>query len=904
MLLSLSLSGSVMAGLLFVFKPLVAGRGGKRVYYYLWLLVLIRLCLPISGPVNLSDIFEGQTGTPTTQVLTAQGNAPAQTLTDMQPLPDFDTNSSAEASQAGNPAADLPQTQAVSDERVWNTLVGLAKEPGVWIVVWVAGAVLSCAWFVGGYLRFSVRVIRNSVPADSAAVRIFSELGGRARPRLLYSGLVGTPMLIGLLRPAIILPKRQYDEGTLRHILRHELRHYRSGDIYYKWFAMLVFSLHWFNPLMYVLRRELNRACELACDEAVIRTMSVSEKRGYGETLLQLAAGKKLPAGILATTMSEEKVQLKGRLNSIMTYKKASAAAAVLSMLLALLLCGCGAVLGGTGDGGADLSPAVTDTHSAPIDSIPSMTGDTEPSDNAVAAAVPEGYTALSATQLDWFNTAYFNGKYSNIRNQFLLSLYEKPEDIDLRETFYDGTVSEDDITELERAAIVSANGWETDPKTDCHKLSVSDMNAALTENMGLTLGETGGIGLDLMTYLPAYDAYYLYHGDTMTYFPLYDAHYHYLYHGDPNYMTVIMSDGYRDDMGNVYLHYSCYKYYNSNRLLHLKENGDGYLFVSNTEISGLPGLVLNADGVPDTVIDEAKQMVWEWFIEGRAQFPDSRYTNWRIESLKHDYTYDDFDGMTLHVYRMNYEYYSESPENVTLAGGMYITDDGWVMPDYPDCMYLIFRQDGNELTFFKAMMENDCAPGQALFEEDLRRSLSYAPDTLTSDSSMGIEVLLDYADDDIVVFHGYFGVFVYDLNAGRIRRAVDFNKTLGCTYVNGSVIVSVAVSDDGKTVQLYLYGIESDMADMGLDPDAAWYLDTVSGVLTKGVYEKLENPFKGLVPSEQYQVGSYQGVQFPDGMAYISYAGYTVGTLGELRYIRGDNTVLQLFEDTTIDSW
>lgn len=147
----------------------------------------------------------------------------------------------------------------------------------------------------------------------------------------------------------------------------------------------------------------------------------------------------------------------------------------------------------------------------------------------------------------------------------------------------------------------------------------------------------------------------------------------------------------------------------------------------ATTETPIPTGIVEAGINVPDVVLEKAKELVSQWFQDARASFPDNHYINWKVESLKYSYTYDDFDGMTLQVYRMNYEYLSETPENVVMAGGMYATEDGWIMPSYPDCMFLIFRQDGGTLTFLHAIMENDCAPGDATFTNDLRQALDLA---------------------------------------------------------------------------------------------------------------------------------------------------------------------------------
>lgn len=97
---------------------------------------------------------------------------------------------------------------------------------------------------------------------------------------------------------------------------------------------------------MIPVRRQISRFCELSCDEAVIRNMDDIQKQSYGETLLSMAGEKRLFAGILATTLCEEKKELKERLLSIMKYKKQTSGMLFLSVIIVVLLTGCGTMLG------------------------------------------------------------------------------------------------------------------------------------------------------------------------------------------------------------------------------------------------------------------------------------------------------------------------------------------------------------------------------------------------------------------------------------------------------------------------------------------------------------------------------------------------------------------------------
>ncbi len=136
-------------------------------------------------------------------------------------------------------------------------------------------------------------------------------------------------------------------------------------------------------------------------------------------------------------------------------------------------------------------------------------------------------------------------------------------------------------------------------------------------------------------------------------------------------------------------------------------------------------GFIMESIDVPQDILEAAKSEVERIFEMHREDFPDYGYVNWRIENLKYSYTYENLDGMRLVIYQMNYEFLSESPKNVVLAGGMYITTDNWFMPNYPNSTYLIFRQDSDKLIFLTSIMENDCEPGMQIFTDDLHRVLS-----------------------------------------------------------------------------------------------------------------------------------------------------------------------------------
>ena len=166
----------------------------------------------------------------------------------------------------------------------------------------------------------------------------------RKNTLLLYKNpTVEIPILTGLFRPAVILPNKKYEDLRLRNILMHEITHMKRYDILVKRLLILVGAIHWFNPLVYFVRREINKACELACDESVIKKFNNIEMQQYGDTLITVAADsiKKMP---LLTTMLEDKKNLKERLDAIMKQKQHSKRTVIAaSVFLVIIVC---AILG------------------------------------------------------------------------------------------------------------------------------------------------------------------------------------------------------------------------------------------------------------------------------------------------------------------------------------------------------------------------------------------------------------------------------------------------------------------------------------------------------------------------------------------------------------------------------
>ena len=328
--ISISLSGSIMTLLLLALKPLIGNKVTKAFSYYVWLLILLRLSLPFGYRINFSDYIHNPIEDELLTIYPNDSSEQYMPLEIQTPLlPNFN------------------QAHVSADNEV-NSFDLLALMKDNLTKIWIAGMLVSFFWHMSAYAVFRFRIYRTSTTPHADDVLIFEELRGGRNVRFVCCNCISTPMVMGVFKSVIIVPQLAYKENGMetdfRNILHHELTHYRRHDAIFKWFVVLVNSVHWFNPLVYLISREIRRASELACDEAAVRRMSPTQRRSYGNTLLTLAGKKQLPIGAMASTLCNEKLELKGRLIGIMNYSSKSNWAIVLMLALTVLLAGCASV--------------------------------------------------------------------------------------------------------------------------------------------------------------------------------------------------------------------------------------------------------------------------------------------------------------------------------------------------------------------------------------------------------------------------------------------------------------------------------------------------------------------------------------------------------------------------------
>ncbi len=425
-LLSLSVSGTALG----LAVMLMARLGKKQLrsgfIYLCWALVLLRFVLPLPGILGLSladtEPAVASSYIPSEDVRTSGYYSSPLARTEGMLTWEDATKAAQQAQSAGTTEFASPQkgvTEAApsvaktASRGARTALQGMMRDWSLWFYLWLAGALVSIGGTVISFLRFRRVLFRTLKPAQPLDSSILSTLNASPYPALYRSDKVSTTMLLGLLRPVIILPDREYSSEMLDRMLRHELTHYRRGDLALKWLQMLVVSVHWFNPFVYLFRTQAALYCELSCDQKLIKSMNRDDKQSYGEMLLNLAADRALPRRVIAVSFTTQKRDLKERLVQIMTFKKLGKQALALMLAALIMVCSLAYVLGpaqasSAASDKADSSAVVSDEeryeyHVSTVDELLHSLGD-----NRTIFLAPGTYDLTKAQGYGWGQTAEY----------------------------------------------------------------------------------------------------------------------------------------------------------------------------------------------------------------------------------------------------------------------------------------------------------------------------------------------------------------------------------------------------------------------------------------------------------------------------------------------------------------
>ncbi|MBP3361208.1 MAG: M56 family metallopeptidase/LCP family protein [Clostridia bacterium] len=316
--------GAALALILSLLQPVTRKVFSGGWHYYMWLVVLMVMVLPIR--LTLPE-----------KTVTTPHISETVTITDNQ-AENIETPIIIETQPEQVINEEPTQSEKVSTVQAIKDF--LSGKVLLFSFTWLIGAALLFLAKIVSYLVFLIKIHKHSELISCPEIKAYTNRKIKTR----VSDTICSPLMIGLIRPTLLLPKTDITPEQLQNVLAHEMTHLKRNDILYKWFVIIVKCIHWFNPAIYLISKQINIDCEISCDLAVVKKMNEQQEKGYVETILSLLTHNNIKAIPLTTGMTGNKKTLKRRFTMIKNKVKISKKTVIISIVLAIVIL-CGTVL-------------------------------------------------------------------------------------------------------------------------------------------------------------------------------------------------------------------------------------------------------------------------------------------------------------------------------------------------------------------------------------------------------------------------------------------------------------------------------------------------------------------------------------------------------------------------------
>ncbi len=282
--------GLLALGLIFL-TPWINQRYAAKWKYMIWIFLALRLLIPLNGS-NVQYVMdrisqlkvetgsaskEKDTNRPTDRAVPYRGivvEIPAQMTAPIRVSPEQNT-------------AEITILDIVT-------------------LVWIIGGLIFISVHLMSYSHYKRQVIKKGRLVKETRIlnqicHLKRELHISRTVCVMEYDEAESPMIIGFIKPVLVLPKEQYDSGDLFFILKHELVHFKRGDVYLKLLFVTANAVHWFNPVIWIMQKEAVIDMELSCDERVTKGADFAFRKAYTETLLSMLHKQCVRKTVLST---------------------------------------------------------------------------------------------------------------------------------------------------------------------------------------------------------------------------------------------------------------------------------------------------------------------------------------------------------------------------------------------------------------------------------------------------------------------------------------------------------------------------------------------------------------------------------------------------------------------------
>lgn len=248
-----------------------------------------------------------------------------------------------------NPTRWVTDTQAQTLSAADTGTVKTVDITDILLTLWLAGVIACVLWQGIGYYRLirSLKGTSRSVERADLHTILQEQCADLVIDReipLRVSAAADCPMLAGFIHPTLYLPDERISRTDAAFIFRHELTHYKHGDLWLKLLLLAARCLHWFNPLVHLIARFAQEDIEAACDDAVVRGHDGAYRRAYGETILRSAIAQAQKRKALVSCFGDDKKTLMRRFEGLFD-KSVKKRGVALVVMIALLVGSLGCVV-------------------------------------------------------------------------------------------------------------------------------------------------------------------------------------------------------------------------------------------------------------------------------------------------------------------------------------------------------------------------------------------------------------------------------------------------------------------------------------------------------------------------------------------------------------------------------
>lgn len=263
-ILEITISMSVVIMIIFLLMPVINKRYSAKWRYFIWFFIALRLVIPFNITLPKAPVVVSQ---PTKSSIVLRTDSPNFPVAVMEEK---------EYKELGNKSTNSANYAPII------TVNELLQ------YVWVSGVVIFILYNLVNYWIFKIQIKKCCEELDvSVADEVSKMLKIKSVPKIVTCQKVLSPMLIGFIRPIVILPKTNYSPEEIKVILKHELTHYKRCDLWYKLLLICANGMHWFNPVIYFMVRQANRDLEYSCDDAVVENEDMEYRKAYSKTILK-----------------------------------------------------------------------------------------------------------------------------------------------------------------------------------------------------------------------------------------------------------------------------------------------------------------------------------------------------------------------------------------------------------------------------------------------------------------------------------------------------------------------------------------------------------------------------------------------------------------------------------------